>query len=295
LRDGAAAHERVLLPSQAALAPGSENRDSAVWAVVPEAAQQQLRGVADRLISRLALLEQANRCGSSSHVHLARETLEVCVPLADRLGMTPLRQALEDTCFSILEPGEHDAIKHSLSSVLPDTRACLHALVSHLEQLSTRHALPAQVEGRVKSLYSLYRKLCNRRVPIVSMTDIVGARIIVETVEQCYATLDLVTELYQPLEDAVDDRIATPKRNGYRSIHVVVPVSLGSSQMLAELQIRTWSMHLEAACGAAAHWRYKTHSRCRRQAERVQGDHGSLWCCTPCGCVLHPELGSLDS
>jgi GTP pyrophosphokinase len=205
--------------------------------------------------------------------------------------MAALQRSLEDACFRILDPQAFEALERSLGRELREREQFLHTLVERLRLLLDRNSIAARVEGRSKGLLSMYRKACRRHLPLSSMTDALGVRLIVASEAECYAALDLVHGLYRPLQREADDWIALPKRNGYRSIHTVVSVAEEVPELLAEIQIRTWQMHLDAESGAAAHWRYKTHGGLVLRGRAAGSAGGMALCCPPCGCILQPKLG----
>ncbi|XP_072953022.1 probable GTP diphosphokinase RSH2, chloroplastic [Typha angustifolia] len=183
----------------------------------------------------------------------AKETLEIFVPLANRLGIFSWKEQLENNCFKHLNPEQHKELTSKL------VKSCDEALIaSALEKLDeglNNEGLPYHVlSGRNKSLYSIYIKMLKKKLSMDEIHDIHGLRLIVENEEDCYRALDVVRELWPELPGRFKDYIARPKLNGYQSLHIVV---LSEDNLPLEVQIRTREMHLQAEYGFAAHWRYK--------------------------------------
>lgn len=182
-------------------------------------------------------------------LQVARETLSVVAPLADRAGFAPLRATLEDHSFARLEPVTFASLRQALG---PDPS--IEPLVERARALLASAGVHAQVSGRVKSLYGVHRKMTRKGVAPEQVYDRVGLRAIVPTQHDCYTAIQAAHQTFQPVEGEYDDYIAHPKPSGYRSLHTAVRVP-GAG--VVELQVRTPTMHEEAERGDAAHWRYK--------------------------------------
>ncbi|MCT2583192.1 RelA/SpoT family protein [Actinophytocola gossypii] len=184
----------------------------------------------------------------------ARETLEVLAPLAHRLGMATVKWELEDLAFAILQPKKYDEIVRLVATRAPSRDTYLHRvtdeLTSHLEQ----SRINAKVEGRPKHYYSINQKMIVRGRDFDDIHDLVGVRLLVQDVRDCYAAMGVVHALWQPMPGRFKDYIAQPRFGVYQSLHTTV---IGPDGKPLEVQIRTYDMHNTAEYGIAAHWRYK--------------------------------------
>ncbi|MGD9144938.1 MAG: (p)ppGpp synthetase, partial [Anaerolineae bacterium] len=197
-------------------------------------------------------------------------SLDLYVPLADRMGMGMLRSALEDVCLRILEPSIYEELVLSLAPIQAEDKACLQLLTEGVQHLLDRNGIKGTVHGRTKGLYSLYRKMCCRERPVYEIMDRIGIRIIVSTPEECYTVLGLLHTHFRPIPGTFDDYIGLPKENGYRALHTCIYPVPDISYKPVEIQIRTERMHREALFGIAAHWRYKI------EEETTQAHQGQL-------------------
>jgi GTP pyrophosphokinase len=206
--------------------------------------------LADRLhnMRTLAFLPQPKR------EQKARETLEILAPLAHRLGMNTIKWELEDLAFGALYPKRHEEINRLVAEHAPQRDALL-SLVTQRVGVDLKSAkLKAEVTGRPKHLYSIYQKMIARSRDFGEIYDLVGVRILVDTVRDCYAALGVIHANWQPVPGRFKDYIAMPKFNMYQSLHTTV---IGPNGKPVEMQIRTYAMHRTAEYGIAAHWRYK--------------------------------------
>jgi len=185
---------------------------------------------------------------------VARETLELFAPLANRLGIWQLKWELEDLAFRCLEPEIYRNLARELDEKRKDRETYI-AEVTHLLQAELASAgISAQVTGRPKHIYSIWQKMRKKAVGLADLFDVRAVRVMVNDVKECYTVLGLVHNLWTPIPEEFDDYIARPKANRYRSLHTAV---IGPAQKLLEVQIRTHEMHQHAELGVAAHWRYK--------------------------------------
>ncbi len=184
----------------------------------------------------------------------ARETLEVLAPLAHRLGMATIKWELEDLAFAILQPKKYDEIVRLVANRAPSRDTYLRTVIDELSaQLSTSR-LNAKVEGRPKHYYSIHQKMIVRGRDFDDIHDLVGVRLLVDEVRDCYAAMGVVHALWQPMPGRFKDYIAQPRFGVYQSLHTTV---IGPDGKPLEVQIRTHDMHRTAEYGIAAHWRYK--------------------------------------
>ncbi|WP_175482684.1 RelA/SpoT family protein [Actinokineospora iranica] len=191
----------------------------------------------------------------------ARETLEVLAPLAHRLGMATVKWELEDLAFAILQPKKYDEIVRLVANRAPSRDTYLQTVVTQLGSDLEASRITAKVEGRPKHYYSIHQKMIVRGRDFDDIHDLVGVRILVDDVRDCYAAMGVVHALWQPMPGRFKDYIAQPRFGVYQSLHTTV---IGPDGKPLEVQIRTHEMHRTAEYGIAAHWRYKetkgTHS-----------------------------------
>ncbi len=225
------------------------------------------------LVMRLAvrLVELKSRRGGNV-VAVARETLDVLVPIADRMGMNALRKQLEDVSFKIIEPRAYSALARKTAHILAEDQKCLEILIKGVRRLLARHGIRADVRGRTKSLYGIYMKMKRTGAPLKKILDRIGIRIIVSSVPRCYTVLGILHTHFRPIPGTFDDYIGMPKENGYQSLHTCVYPVPNVSKKPVEFQIRTHLMHLEAELGVAAHWKYKS-----QRAAEVERKRNLLW------------------
>lgn len=211
---------------------------------------KDLRVVLLKLADRLHNVRTIKGVQAHKRQRIARETLEIFAPLADRLGMGEVRSELETLGFRYAEPEEYAWTVKQLAQT-EVKRAHYIAIVKHefTKALATE-GIPAQINARTKNIYSLYLKLLQKERDIDKIYDLFAIRIIVDSVEHCYGGMGVIHRHWQPLPHRIKDYIAVPKLNGYRSLHTTI---FGPENRLLEVQLRTTSMHEEAELGVAAH------------------------------------------
>ena len=212
------------------------------------------RLVVVRLAEQLHLMRAAKTAPAEEQRRLALETRELYAPLANRLGVWQIKWELEDLSFRYLEPEEYRRIAAALGSRRLDRERYLHEVRAQLLTELTRAGLSATVDARPKHIYSIWRKMQHKHLPFEMVFDVRAVRVLVDTVADCYAALGVVHSLWPYIAGEFDDYIATPKENGYRSIHTAVT---GPGDLTIEVQIRTHAMHSQAELGIGSHWRYK--------------------------------------
>lgn len=200
------------------------------------------------------LRELSKREDAPARVEVARETLELFAPLANRLGIWQLKWELEDLAFRCLEPEIYRNLARELDEKRKDREAYIAEVTRQLQAELASAGIPAQVSGRPKHIYSIWQKMRKKAVGLADLFDVRAVRVMVNDVKECYTVLGLVHNLWTPIPEEFDDYIARPKANRYRSLHTAV---VGPGQKLLEVQIRTHEMHQHAELGVAAHWRYK--------------------------------------
>jgi len=219
---------------------------------------EDIRVVLVKLAFRTQRLYLLAKSEEPAHIAIARETLSVYAPLANRLGLGQLKWELEDVAFRIVEPDAYKLIAGSLEENRTAREGYITDFVSSLEQqLSGARIVGAQVAGRPKHIYSIWRKMQSKRIEFAELYDVRAVRVLVEDLQECYTALGVVHGCWQPIAREFDDYIAKPKGNGYRSLHTAV---IGPFSKPVEVQIRTRAMHEDAENGACAHWAYKEGS-----------------------------------
>ncbi len=185
---------------------------------------------------------------------IARETLEIYAPLAHRLGMGKIRGELEDLAFRYTEPAAYQQVHEAVESRRKSGEAFLGRMVEFLRGKLKEERIEAQVESRIKRLYSIQQKLLRQRITVDQIYDLLAVRIITNSVHDCYAVLGIIHNLWRPVPGRIKDFIAMPRPNGYQSLHTTVIAERGTP---FEVQIRTEEMHKLAEEGIYAHWKYK--------------------------------------
>jgi GTP pyrophosphokinase len=195
----------------------------------------------------------------------ARDTFDLFAPLANRLGVWQLKWELEDLAFRCSHPDTYKAIASELDEKRQDREDFIARVIELLRRALHSAGITAEVTGRPKHIYSIYRKLERKDLSLTQLFDIRGVRVLVDDVKDCYAALGLVHSLWTPLAREFDDYIARPKPNNYRSLHTAV---VGPDGKVLEVQIRTHEMHQQCEYGVAAHWRYKEQGQRREPGAR---------------------------
>jgi len=189
---------------------------------------------------------------------IAQETMDIYVPLANRLGLYRLKQQLEDVSFSYMKPDAYAQIRQWLEENQVVERQITTKVVAHLEKLLEENSIGGQVMGRIKSIFSIHKKMTQQHLTLDEMHDIMAFRVLLHDVKDCYAMLGLVHSQWKPVHGRFKDYISTPKANGYQSLHSTV---IGPEGERVEIQIRTEEMHRQAEHGVASHWLYKESGR----------------------------------
>ncbi len=189
---------------------------------------------------------------------IAQETMEIYAPLADRMGMHRIRDELEDLSFEILNNEARKLIKKRLDEIKLDKKDVFETLSFELSEILNDNHINAEIYGREKTPFSIWRKVQKKRVSLEQITDIIGFRIILDNIDDCYKTLGIFHKKWNCIPGKFKDYISSPKINGYKSIHTSV---IGSKKKPIEIQIRTLQMHEFAERGVASHWQYKSSER----------------------------------
>ncbi len=216
---------------------------------------EDVRVVLIKLADRLHNLSTLSALPPIKQQRIARETLEIYAPIANRLGIGELKGKLEDLAFKYVYPEEYDWVIKIAQTRLEDQLAYVKGVIKQVQKILNDNNVPiVSIHGRAKHYYSLYRKLIRKDMDISKVYDLVALRVILPSVADCYHVLGLIHNLWKPLPGRIKDYIAQPKPNGYRSLHTTV---FGDDGRIIEFQIRDQEMHDLAEYGIAAHWHYK--------------------------------------
>ena len=213
---------------------------------------------------RVVLIKLAERTVYIRYIHLlddetkfdiGQHIMDIYAPLANRLGILAIKWELEDAAFRTLQPQLYRSIANQLGETRIERETFLNDFKTTIKALTAASRIKALVTGRIKHIYSIHKKMQRKSFAFEDVYDITALRILVDTVDQCYSVLGIINDNYDHLPEAFDDYIATPKKNGYQSIHTVI--LLGARKRKIEIQIRTHDMHEKNELGVAAHWMYK--------------------------------------
>ena len=212
-----------------------------------------IRVIMVKFADRLHNMRTLQHLSAERRVAIARETLDIYAPLANRLGMGKIRGELEDLSFSYLEPKSYQELKEVVERKRKSHEVFLAEVTRIVEAKMKEHGIPCLIESRVKRLYSIFLKLRKQRISIDEVYDLLALRIITDSVKSCYAALGVIHNTWRPVPGRIKDFISLPRPNGYQSLHTSV---IAGGQPF-EVQIRTSEMHRVAEEGIAAHWKYK--------------------------------------
>lgn len=215
---------------------------------------KDLRVVLIKLADRLHNMQTLKHLRSDKQRRIAAETHDIFAPLAHRLGMWSLKWKLDDLAFYYLHPSDFQTIKKLVSSRREEREAYVHDFTTKMAELLNKHHISATVKGRPKHFFSIHKKLLKQNLSYDELYDVLGIRIIVSNVRECYEALGVCHESFKPIQGRFKDYIAMPKTNMYQSLHTAV---MGPTGLPVEIQIRTQDMHQIAEFGIAAHWQYK--------------------------------------
>jgi len=215
---------------------------------------EDIRTVLLKLSERLIMLQHLGRCTPDMQQHIAQDTLDYYAPLANRLGIGHLKWQLEDWAFRYLNPAEYQKISKAFHMRKEERIRFIHQIIAELKSLLEKGGIKnIKISGRLKHIYSIYKKIHRKKIGFEHIYDTNAIRILVPTITDCYTALSLVHEKYTLITAEFDDYIAKPKLNKYQSIHTAVMIN----DLPVEVQIRTFEMHEKAELGIAAHWKYK--------------------------------------
>jgi guanosine-3',5'-bis(diphosphate) 3'-pyrophosphohydrolase len=221
-----------------------------------------IRVVLIKLADRLHNMRTLYALPSDKQLRIARQTLEIYAPLAERLGMWSIKWELEDLAFKSLEPESYRELARTLDTRRKGRESFVEKSIEALRPELAEAGIEAELSGRPKHLYSIWKKMQRKGAEIGEIYDVYAIRILVDEVKDCYAALGVVHSMWRPIPNQFDDYIAVPKPNLYQSLHTAVMALDGKP---LEIQIRTHAMHQVSEVGIAAHWRYKEGSRADRE------------------------------
>jgi len=216
---------------------------------------RDLRVVLVKLADRTHNMRTIDAMAPNRRRAIARETLDIYAPIAERLGLYNMKLELEDLGFRALYPQRYRVLERALRRARGNQKEFLKKIQAQLQATLLKNDVPARVEGREKHLYSIYRKMRRKSSVLNEIVDVYGLRIVVDKADTCYRALGWVHGAYKPMPGRFKDYIAIPRVNGYQSLHTTL---VGPNGVPIEVQIRTEDMHRVAQSGIAAHWRYKT-------------------------------------
>ena len=225
-----------------------------------------IRVVFIKLADRLHNMQTLEALSDEKRKKIAQETMEIYAPLANRLGMSWIKQELEDLCFQYLQPEACSLLKLRLAKKDDERQAFIQSLIQIAEEAITKAGLSGQIDGRPKHLFSIYQKMERRSVSFDEIYDLTAIRVVTDSRMNCYAVLGLIHSIWPPVPGRVKDYVATPRSNLYQSLHTTVVGPLGE---YVEFQIRTAEMHRINEYGVAAHWLYKEPGKTRGSDEEV--------------------------
>lgn len=227
---------------------------------------KDIRVILIKLADRLHNMRTLKYLTRERQIANAKETLDLYAPLANRLGLYSIKAELEDLGFKYLKPEEYHELVEGINKKKDERLKFIEKIMDDIHVQLKKQRIDAEVTGRAKHLYSIYRKMKRDNCTLDQIYDLFAMRIIVNSVKDCYAALGVVHEMYSPMPGRFKDYIAVPKPNMYQSIHTTL---LGEKGTPFEVQIRTWDMHRVAEYGIAAHWAYKEANNSRNKKSNV--------------------------
>ena len=233
---------------------------------------KDIRVILIKLADRLHNMRTLEYKTPESCQRIARETLEIYCPIAQRLGISKIKIELDDLSLKYLEPEVYNDLVNKISACRSEREEYIKNIVDEVSEHIQKAGITAKIDGRVKHFFSIYKKMKNQDKTLDQIYDLFAVRIIVESVRDCYAALGVIHEMYKPIPGRFKDYIAMPKPNMYQSLHTTL---IGTSGQPFEIQIRTFEMHKAAEYGIAAHWKYKDASDGKKVA--AQEEEKLVW------------------
>ncbi|MCC7008663.1 MAG: bifunctional (p)ppGpp synthetase/guanosine-3',5'-bis(diphosphate) 3'-pyrophosphohydrolase [Acidobacteria bacterium] len=233
----------------------SEERQAESFRKMLMAMVDDIRVILVKLADRLHNMRTLHHLPEQRRTRIAQETRDIYAPIANRLGMSKLKNELEDLAFQHLEPAAYDALRRDVEATRPATQGLIESLIKQLRaRLEDSQIEVVAIDGRIKRLWSIHQKLHRQKIPLDQVYDFIALRVITRTVKDCYGVLGIIHQMWSPVAGRFKDFIAMPRPNGYQALHTSVVSERG---MPFEVQIRTEEMHRVAEEGIAAHWKYK--------------------------------------
>jgi RelA/SpoT family (p)ppGpp synthetase len=226
---------------------------------------EDIRVILVKLADRLHNMQTLDAMPRDKQARIARETLEIYAPIANRLGINRMKVDLEELGFRYLYPFRHRILENTLKKAKGNQRQIVKKISEDLQKLLESNGIAGEVVGREKHLFSIYKKMAEKNRVLSDVVDVYGFRIVVSDVNTCYKVLGLVHGLYKPMPGRFKDYIAIPRINGYQSLHTTL---FGPKGLPLEVQIRTVEMHRVAESGVAAHWQYKAEDKSSATPQR---------------------------
>ena len=226
---------------------------------------KDIRVIMVKLADRLHNMRTLKHMSPEKQKEIARETMDIYAPLAMRLGISKVKVELDDLSLKYLEPDVYYDLVDKIAIRKSEREKYVQIIVDEVRQHIANAGIKAEIDGRVKHFYSIYKKMLNQDKTIDQIYDLFAVRIMVDTVKDCYAALGIIHEMYKPIPGRFKDYIAMPKANMYQSLHTTLISHTGQP---FEIQIRTYEMHRTAEYGIAAHWKYKENSSGKKVEEQ---------------------------
>ena len=215
---------------------------------------KDIRVIIIKLADRLHNMRTLQYQKPESQQRIAKETMEIYAPIAQRLGISKIKVELDDLSLKYLEPEAYYDLVEKIAIRKSEREAYIQKIVDEVSEHIANAGIKAKIDGRIKHFFSIYKKMKNQHKTIDQIYDLFAVRIIVDSIRDCYAALGVIHEMYRPMPGRFKDYIAMPKENMYQSLHTTL---IGSSGQPFQIQIRTYEMHKAAEYGIAAHWKYK--------------------------------------
>lgn len=228
---------------------------------------QDIRVILIKLADRTHNMRTLGALKPEKRRRIAKETLELYAPIANRLGIHNIKNELEDWGFQALYPMRYRALSSAVKQARGNRRELLEKVQQDIRNRIQQAGIPAEVSGREKHLYSIYRKMKNKELMFNDVMDIYAFRVVVDSIDNCYRTLGVMHNLFKPIESRFKDYIAIPKQNGYQSLHTSL---IGPHGIPVEIQMRTREMDEMADKGIAAHWMYKVNGEVRESTAQIR-------------------------
>ena len=215
---------------------------------------KDIRVILIKLADRLHNMRTLKYMTDIKQKEIARETMDIYAPIAQRLGISKIKVELDDLSLKYLEPEIYKELAEKISSKRSERQAYIDSIVDEVRSHIDDSQIPAKIDGRIKHFFSIYKKMVNQNKTLDQIYDLFAVRIVVDSLKDCYAALGVIHEMYKPIPGRFKDYIAMPKPNMYQSLHTTL---IGPEGQPFEVQIRTYDMHRTAEYGIAAHWKYK--------------------------------------